>query len=103
MSSPLPANPAASFYAGSRTAQALGATLRTLDAVAPGWGTRAALRLFFTPLPWKLAMRRAVPDEWQADAWPFEGVTLAVYRRRDLDPGRPVVLLVHGWAGSGLQ
>jgi len=103
MSSPSSANPAAAFYAGSRAAQALGATLRTLDAVAPGWGTSAALRLFFTPLPWKFAMRRPVPPAWTTHAWPFEGVTLTTYRRRDLEAGRPVVLLVHGWAGSGLQ
>lgn len=98
-----PANPAAAFYAGSRVAQALGASLRTIDALAPAWGTRAALRLFFTPLPWKFAMRRAVPSPWTTLLWPFEGVTLAAYRRADLEPGRPVVLLVHGWAGSGLQ
>jgi esterase/lipase len=30
-------------------------------------------------------------------------VTLAACRRADLEPGRPGVLLVHGWAGSGLQ
>jgi pimeloyl-ACP methyl ester carboxylesterase len=103
MSTSSSANPAAAFYAGSRTAQALGATLRTLDALAPRWGTRAALRLFFTPLPWKLATRRAVPAPWSAGAWPFEGVTLTRYRRQDVEAGRPVVLLVHGWAGSGLQ
>jgi pimeloyl-ACP methyl ester carboxylesterase len=97
------ANPAAAFYAGSRTAQALGATLRTLDALAPGWGTRAALRLFFTPLPLKFGMRRAVPPAWTTQSWPFEGVTLTTYRRRVSEPGRPVVLLVHGWAGGGLQ
>jgi pimeloyl-ACP methyl ester carboxylesterase len=96
-------NPAAAFYAGSRAAQALGAVLRTIDTLAPAWGTRAALRLFFTPLPWKFAMRRAVPAPWMVTRWPFEGVTLAAYRRSDVEPGRPVVLLVHGWAGSGLQ
>lgn len=96
-------NPAAAFYAGSRTAQALGASLRALDALAPAWGTRAALRLFFTPLPWKFAMRRAVAAPWSVTRWPFEGVSLAAYRRTGLEPGRPVVLLVHGWAGSGQQ
>jgi pimeloyl-ACP methyl ester carboxylesterase len=103
MSTSTSANPAAAFYAGSRTAQALGAALRTLDALAPRWGTRAALRLFFTPLPWKFAMRRAVPAPWSAGSWSFEGVTLTSYRRQDVEAGRPVVLLVHGWAGSGLQ
>jgi len=97
------ANPASAFYAGSRTAQAIGATLRTIDSLAPAWGTRAALRLFFTPLPWKLAARRPLPDPWSVTHWPFEGVSLAAYRRRDIAPGRPLVLLVHGWAGSGMQ
>jgi len=98
-----PANPAAAFYAGSHTAQWLGAALRTIDSLAPAWGTRAALRLFFTPLPLKLSTRRSVPAPWAVARWPFEGVTLATYRRTDVEAGRPVVLLVHGWAGSGLQ
>jgi len=97
------ANPASAFYAASRVARALGATLRAIDAFAPGWGTRAALRVFFTPLPWKFAMRRALPPDWATTTWPFEGATLVSYRRRHLEPGRPVVLLIHGWAGSGLQ
>lgn len=96
-------NPAAAFYAGSRTVQALGTALRTIDALAPRWGTRAALRLFFTPLPLKFAMRRPLPAPWTVQSWPFEGVSIAAYRRRDIEPGRPAVLLVHGWAGGGLQ
>jgi len=100
---PTPANPAAAFYAGSRAAQALGATLRAIDALAPSWGTRAALRLFFTPLPWKFAMRAGLASPWSVSSWPFEGVSLSAYRRRDVAPGSPVVLLVHGWAGGGLQ
>lgn len=103
MNTPTPANPAASFYAGSRAAQTLGAALRAIDAVAPRMGTRAALRLFFTPLPLKFAMRRAVPAAWTLQTWPFEGVSLASYRRTDIEPGRPIVLLIHGWAGGGLQ
>ena len=97
------ANPASAFYAGSRTAQAIGATLRTIDGLAPAWGTRAALRLFFTPLPWKFAARRALPEPWSVSHWPFESVSIAAYRRRDIAPGRPLVLLAHGWAGSGMQ
>lgn len=97
------ANPAAEFYAGSRAASLLGASLRKLEAVAPGWVTAAALRLFFTPLPWKLAARKQIPSRWAATEWPFEGVALVAYRRRGLGTGRPPVLLVHGWAGSGAQ
>jgi pimeloyl-ACP methyl ester carboxylesterase len=97
------ANPAAAFYAGSRPVQLLGATLRLIDRLAPRWGTHSALRLFFTPLPWKLSMRRALPPAWVRADWPFEASSLAVYRRGDIAPGRPRVLLVHGWAGSGAQ
>ncbi len=104
MSAPTAApNPAAAFYAASRPARWIGAALRLIDRIAPRWGTHGALRLFFTPLPSKLAMRRALPPPWQATSWPFEGSTVTVYRRGDLPPGRPRVLLVHGWAGSGAQ
>jgi len=103
MTSTSTANPAAAFYAGSRIAQGLGLVLRTIDSLAPSLGTRAALRLFFTPLPSKLATRRAIPAPWTVQQWPFEGTTLAAYRRSDVEPGRPIVLLVHGWAGSGMQ
>jgi len=97
------ANPAAAFYAGSRPAQLVGAALRLIDRFAPRWGTRSALRLFFTPLPWKLSMRRALPAAWVRTEWPFEASSLSVYRRSDIAPGRPRALLVHGWAGNGAQ
>lgn len=96
-------NPAAAFYAGNGTARAIGTALRVVDRLAPAWGTRSTLRLFFTPLPWKFAMRRALPPPWHAQRWAFEGVTLTWYRRADLAGPRPRVLLVHGWAGSGAQ
>lgn len=97
------ANPAANFYARNGTARGLGAALRLLDRAAPAWGTRGALRLFFTPLPWKLAMRRPLPAPWRAQRWAFEGSTLTWYRRADLADERPLVLLVHGWAGGAVQ
>lgn len=97
------ANPAAAFYAASPLARALGATLRLTDRFAPALGTRGALRLFFTPLPWKLAARKPLPTPWRVSHWPFEGVHVAMHRRGDLPTGRPVVLLVHGWAGSAGQ
>src|SRR5438034_501131 len=97
------ANPATAFYAGSRIARALGATLRSIDALRPAWGTRAALRVFFTPLPLKLTLRRPIPSGWRMTAWPFEGASLAAYQREGVEPGRPRVLLIHGWAGHGQQ
>ena len=97
------ANPAAAFYAGSRPAWWLGNALRLIDRIAPRWGTRSALRLFFTPLPWKLSTRQSLPAPWRASVWPFEASTITAYRRSDVPAGRPRVLLVHGWAGSGAQ
>ncbi|WP_353852060.1 alpha/beta fold hydrolase [Piscinibacter sp.] len=96
-------NPAAAFYAGSGAARTVGAALRLLDRLAPTWGTRGALRLFFTPMPWKFAMRSPLPRPWMAERWAFEGTSLAWYRRDDIADERPVVLLVHGWGGSGAQ
>jgi pimeloyl-ACP methyl ester carboxylesterase len=98
------ANPAAPFYAGL-IARSLGLTLRLSQSVAPRAATRLALRLFFTPLPLKLgARRRAVPAGWSVEHWPFEQGAMAVYRRTaDLGGERPVVLLVHGWAGDAQQ
>lgn len=97
-------NPAASFYA-SLGARSLGFALRLSQSVAPAAATRLALRLFFTPMPLKLAARRRpLPPGWQVEHWPFEQGSMAVYRRRPESEGeRPTVLLVHGWAGSAHQ
>jgi pimeloyl-ACP methyl ester carboxylesterase len=96
-------NPAGAFYSTSAAAQAAGAALRAIERIAPAWVSAAALRVFATPLPWKLSARRKVPSRWVVRTWPFEDVSLAVYRRRGIPYDRPPVLLVHGWAGSGAQ
>ena len=97
-------NPAVAFYAASRSARWLGLALRGTQNLSPGLGTRLALRLFFTPLPSKLAARRrATPPGWRVQHWPFEQGTVAVHRRVDLPDGLPTVLLVHGWAGDAMQ
>ncbi len=102
------ANPAAPFYGGV-IARSLGLTLRLSQSLAPAAATRLALRLFFTPLPLKLAARRRkLPAGWQVEHWPFEQGAMAVYRRAadTADAAaaqRPVVLLVHGWAGDAQQ
>jgi len=98
------ANPIAGFYGGLRWVRGLGQALKVVQRLAPGWSTRLALRLFSTPLPTKRsARRRALPSGWTLEHWPFEAGAMAVYRRVDEGPGRPVVLLVHGWAGHALQ
>ncbi|HEY0820621.1 MAG TPA: alpha/beta fold hydrolase, partial [Rhizobacter sp.] len=100
------ANPAAGFYAGI-VARSLGLALRLSQSVAPAAATRLALRLFFTPMPFKwAARRRPLPEGWRVEHWPFEQGAMAVYRRarvRAEAHERPVVLLVHGWAGSAHQ
>lgn len=98
------ANPIAGFYGGGRVVRGLGRVLQAVQRFAPGFGTRAALGLFFTPLPSKRTARRlALPAGWRVERWPFETGSMVVYRRADAEPGRPTVLLVHGWAGHGLQ
>lgn len=97
-------NPVAAFYPGL-LARGAAWGLRVSHTLAPGWATRLALRLFFTPFPLKLAARRrAVPDGWRVEHWPFEAGAMAVYRRTEAGGAeRPTVLLVHGWAGHAQQ
>lgn len=97
-------NPASAFYAGG-LARSVAWGLRVSQGVAPALAARLALRLFFTPLPLKLAARRrAVPAPWRLEHWPFEQSSMAVYRRDAVgEAERPTVLLVHGWAGDALQ
>ena len=103
-SAPVAPRPVHDFYARRGTARWIGRGLRLLRGVAPGLALRTALRLFFTPLPSKLAARaRPVPPGWTIEHLPFEGTRLAVWRRVEAKPGRPSVLLVHGWAGDALQ
>jgi pimeloyl-ACP methyl ester carboxylesterase len=106
MSAPTTAQPATTaFFGQGRVMRLFGAALRTTLDLAPRLGTALALRLFFTPLPLKFAAaRRPVPPAWRTERWAFEGGDLVAYRRRhSVAPGAPTVLLVHGWAGHGLQ
>ncbi|MBB5204755.1 pimeloyl-ACP methyl ester carboxylesterase [Inhella inkyongensis] len=96
-------NPAAMFFTAP-PARALAGLLRSLDRWAPSFSTRMAMGLFFTPLPTKWPARaRALPAGWQVERLPFEGGSLAVWRRLDTRPQAPRVLLVHGWAGDASQ
>lgn len=96
-------NPAAAFYA-SPAARGIAALLRGLHRLSPDLGTRVALRLFFTPVPTKaLARSRDVPPPWGESRLPFEGGHISVWQRGDVQPGRPKVLLTHGWAGDAQQ
>lgn len=96
-------NPAAAFYA-SPAARGIAALLRGLHRLSPDLGSRVALRLFFTPLPTKaLARSRDVPRPWAESRLPFEGGHISIWQRSDLQPGRPKLLLTHGWAGDAQQ
>ncbi len=106
MSAPTPAQPStsAAIFGQGHLMRLLGAVLRSVQDRRPQLGTRLALRLFCTPLPLKFAAaRRPVPSAWAATRWPFEGGDLVAYRRGGVAPDAPKVLLVHGWAGHGLQ
>jgi pimeloyl-ACP methyl ester carboxylesterase len=101
-------NPAAVFYGGGRVARWFSLALRAAHGIAPAIGTRLAIRLFFTPLPPKTtARRRPVPAPWRAERFPVEGGNAVLWRRADIEAHaaatRPVVLLVHGWAGDAMQ
>jgi pimeloyl-ACP methyl ester carboxylesterase len=72
---------------------------------APSLAVRLALRLFFTPLPSKLAARaRPLPAGWRRTMLPFESGRIAVWTfDENGDSARPRVLLMHGWAGHAQQ
>jgi len=96
-------NPAAAFFA-SPAARGVAALLRGLHRVSPALGTHLAMGLFFTPVPTKwLARSRDVPRPWLERRLPFEGGHISVWQRADIEPGRPKVLLTHGWAGDAQQ
>ena len=107
LSAAVAANPAAAFYGGNRLAPWIGGALRITHRLAPGAGTRLALRLFFTPLPLKTnARKRPVPKPWRAQRHPLEDSSFVLWTRSDIDAGtdqRPKVLLAHGWAGDAMQ
>lgn len=96
-------NPAAGFYA-TPAARLLAALLRTVHRAAPRLAAAGALRLFTTPLPGKSHARaKPVPAPWFGQPLAFERGRLTAWRRSDVAPGAPRVLLVHGWAGDAQQ
>lgn len=101
----LAANPTDRFYAAGLVQRALRAGLRLTQTVAPALGARWAFRIFCTPLPPKWLGRRRLPEPWQAQRWEVMGQRLCAWRHADAwqHPGRPRVLLVHGWGGSARQ
>lgn len=102
-STPAGAAQVGAFYAGSPIARWMGRSMRVAQRVSPALALRLAMRLFFTPLPSKLAARaRTVPAAWQREHLRFEHGRMALWRRAEPASG-PTVLLVHGWAGDAMQ
>jgi pimeloyl-ACP methyl ester carboxylesterase len=101
------------FYAGSRAVRWMARGMRAAHRLSPALSLKLALRLFFTPVPSKLAARaKPVPAPWRAERLPFEQGRIALWHRArlplahalaDPDAERPRVLLVHGWAGDAMQ
>lgn len=78
-------------------------TLRALQQAWPSLATRAATRLFLTPLPPKWAQRgKPWGAEWAAERWPFEEASITVYRHRPCVM-KATAVLVHGWGGHAGQ
>jgi pimeloyl-ACP methyl ester carboxylesterase len=96
------------FYGGSRIARWMGRGMRAAHAVSPGLALRLAMRLFFTPVPLKLAARaRPASAAWRPEPVAFERGRMVLWHREATDDApaaaRPKVLLVHGWAGDAMQ
>jgi len=71
--------------------------LRALSRLAPGVSARLAERLFLTPLRFRVPAREAA---WQRSA---QRLTVGPLAAWVWGTGPRTVLLVHGWAGRGLQ
>ncbi len=94
---------AASYYNASRGTRWFRWALGLSERLSPALATRAATRLFATPLPPKWLQRRHPwAATWKVEAWGFEDASLTVYSR-PIAPHGPVVLLVHGWGGHAGQ
>jgi pimeloyl-ACP methyl ester carboxylesterase len=99
-----PATAAAAFYDTHAATRWLRRGLKAAQRLSPALAVRAAQALFCTPLPPKWVSRRqGVPAGFGVERWPFEDASLVLYRPLAAVPGAPVVLLVHGWGGNGLQ
>jgi pimeloyl-ACP methyl ester carboxylesterase len=98
-------NPATMFFAGPKSQVLLRGLMRLAQGFGPGLASRLAFQLFSTPMPLKWRGRSATANSgpWVAEHWELMGLRLCTWRRRESEPGRPRVLLVHGWAGSAKQ
>jgi pimeloyl-ACP methyl ester carboxylesterase len=105
---PFPADPssAAAVLAQLRAIPGAGLLRRVLALLQLAWpalAVRLACGLFLTPLPAKWPRRGGPwPALWRLARWPFEDASVVLYRLPAAADG-PVVLLVHGWAGSAAQ
>jgi pimeloyl-ACP methyl ester carboxylesterase len=106
MTSTSPSQASADLAFGrSRTARALAAMLRAADHLAPELAARLALNLFFAPIPTKFAQRGRPSLSWRRQYIEVDGGRLAILRHESAQSAleRPLVLLVHGWAGNADQ
>lgn len=101
------ANPAsisaARAFSANRFFSVLRMGLWATQAMSPRWASRAAARIFCTPIPTKLATRHFMaPAGVRVESLPFERTSLTLYHWPAAE-GAPQVLLTHGWGGWGLQ
>ena len=100
-------NAASGYYGTNPLIRALRLALGAAQRLWPGLGTRAAYRLFATPLPPKWLSRGHGPaaKDWHREQWAFENANLSVYWPRAAPEAAdaPLALLVHGWGGHAGQ
>lgn len=96
-----PLDATTSYYRTVPGVDALRVMLAFTQRLWPALATRAARRLFLTPLPPKWLVRRQRQDPaWQLRHFPFEGATVTLHARAG---DGPTVLLAHGWGGHAGQ
>lgn len=96
-----PLDATTSYYRTVPGVDALRFILAFTQRLWPALATRAARRLFLTPLPPKWLVRRQhTGSQWQVRQWPFEGATVTLHERAG---DGPTVLLAHGWGGHAGQ
>ena len=94
---------ATGYYQAGKGIRLFRLALTAAQRVWPALATRAATRLFATPLPSKWLQRRTDwGSDWRIAHWPFEHADLTVYMQR-VAPHAPIALLVHGWGGHAGQ
>jgi pimeloyl-ACP methyl ester carboxylesterase len=95
-----------SFYRRSPALRVLRSLLRASERLHPALAARLATRIFLTPTSRGAAREVLGSSQWRKERLPFERATITLHRylaENTEATQRPVVLLLHGWAGYAAQ